>query len=404
MGFFSYIVALATTLAIFTEAIPTEKRATAGHFTIQQTALYSNKNRWPPKDLWTVLRKHHRPLPPEYKAAVSRIAIYENKKDGGSVKVTPSDYDAEFVNEITVGNDTVLVDIDTGSADFWVFSSQLPERSRRNHRIYHPDLTGTKLQKHTWELKYGDGTGAAGNVFQDKVSLPGLEVSSQAVQAATWVSYEFADQQTTDGILGFGFDKRNQVLPKKQRTWFDNIKQSLSKPIFTACLKHQAPGFYDFGFIDQDKHVGTPTYLPVDSSKGWWETTFNGFATGDIDNSTHSFKAIVDTGTTFMLLPKKITEQYYSTVPATAYDRKSGGWTFPCNTTLPDFAIHINEYKAVVPGEHIKYAPLPGTNTCFGSLQSLVSPPAILGGAFLKSQFVIFDHDGPRMGFAAQKK
>lgn len=91
----------------------------------------------------------------------------------------------------------------------WVFSSQLPEQSQRNHRIYHPEKTGIKLPKQIWETSYGDGTGAAGNVFLDKANLAGLEVSSQAVQAATWVSYQFADKTVTDGVIGFGFDHFN---------------------------------------------------------------------------------------------------------------------------------------------------------------------------------------------------
>ncbi|KAM5440066.1 hypothetical protein McanMca71_002685 [Microsporum canis] len=386
MGPFFYFTAYVSLLFAFTQALPTINGATAGLFSIEQKQYRSNRVNWPPYELWRTLRKHHRP-PPRGMTAVSRIKAYGEHTINGTVEVTPSEYDTEFVNEITVGNDTLYVDIDTGSSDFWVFSSQLPEQSQRNHRIYHPEETGTKLPKHTWESKYGDGTGAAGNVFLDKVNLAGLKVSSQAVEAATWVSYEFVDQQTTDGVMGFGFDNFN-----------------------LTCLKHQAPGFYDFGFIDGTKHVGKPTYLPIDSLRGWWETTFNGFSAGDIDNSTYRFKAVIginfelpDTGTTFMLLPKQITEQYYSTVPASMYDRNNGGWAFPCNTTLPNFTIHINDHKAIVPGEHIRWAQLPGTNTCFGGLQPVNNPPAILGGTFLKSQFVIFDYDGPKIGFAAQR-
>lgn len=104
-----------------------------------------------------------------------------------------------------------------------------------------------------------------------------------------------------------------------------------------------------------------------------------------------------------MLLPKKITDQYYSSITGSAFDRENGGWTFPCNATLPDFAVHVNDYKATVPGEHINWAQIPGTHIYFGGLQPVDSSPAILGGTFLKSQFVIFDHDGPRMGFAAQR-
>lgn len=83
------------------------------------------------------------------------------------------------------------------------------------------------------------------------------------------------------------------VTPKKQKTWFGNIMERLEKPIFTACLKHKAPGFYDFGFIDKTKHIGNPSYLPVDNSRGWWETTFNGFSSGPSDNSTYRFRAVV---------------------------------------------------------------------------------------------------------------
>ncbi|DAA79285.1 TPA_exp: putative aspartic-type endopeptidase [Trichophyton benhamiae CBS 112371] len=351
-----------------TLALPTNSLATTGHFTIEQRLINTIKSDWPPKELWRGLRKHHRPLPP----AVSRISRHGGSFANGTVKVTPDEYDTEFVNEITIGNDTLFVDIDTGSSDFWVFSSQLPEQSQRNHRIYHPEKTGIKLPKQIWETSYGDGTGAAGNVFLDKVNLAGLEVSSQ-------------------------------VTPKKQKTWFGNIMERLEKPIFTACLKHKAPGFYDFGFIDKTKHIGNPSYLPVDNSRGWWETTFNGFSTGPSDNSTYRFRAVVDTGTTFMLLPREITEQYYSSITGSAFDRENGGWTFPCNATLPEFAIHVNDYKAIVPGEHINWAQIPGTNTCFGGIQPVDRSPAVLGGSFLKSQFVIFDHDGPKMGFAAQR-
>ncbi|OAL66440.1 hypothetical protein A7C99_1826 [Trichophyton rubrum] len=309
-----------------TLALPTNSLATTGHFTIEQRLINTIKSDWPPKELWRGLRKHHRPLPP----AVSRISRHGGSFANGTVKVTPDEYDTEFVNEITIGNDTLFVDIDTGSSD-------LQNQSRR-----------------------------IGSVFPSCASS-------------------------------------NMVTPKKQKTWFGNIMEKLENPIFTACLKHKAPGFYDFGFIDKTKHIGDPSYLPVDNSRGWWETTFNGFSTGPNDNSTYRFKAVVDTGTTFMLLPREITEQYYFSITGSTFDRENGGWIFPCNATLPEFAIHINDYKAIVPGEHINWAQIPGTNICFGGIQPVDHSPAVLGGSFLKSQFVIFDHDGPKMGFAAQR-
>ena len=96
-----------------TLALPTNSLATTGHFTIEQRLINTIKSDWPPKELWRGLRKHHRPLPP----AVSRISRHGGSFANGTVKVTPDEYDTEFVNEITIGNDTLFVDIDTGSSD-----------------------------------------------------------------------------------------------------------------------------------------------------------------------------------------------------------------------------------------------------------------------------------------------
>lgn len=81
-----------------------------------------------------------------------------------------------------------------------------------------------------------------------------------------------------------------------------------------------------------------------------------------------------------------------------------GGFTFPCTTSLPEFTVQIGSYKAVVPSEYIKYAPIrPGSSTCFGGIQTNGGLPfSILGDIFLKSQYVVFDSMGPQLGFAPQ--
>lgn len=64
----------------------------------------------------------------------------------------------------------------------------------------------------------------------------------------------------------------------------------------------------------------------------------------------------------------------------------------------------VGKYDAVVPGEKLNYAHTPdGGDTCHGGIQSNPGIDlSIFGDIFLKSQFVVFDDEGPRLGFAAQ--
>lgn len=148
------------------------------------------------------------------------------------------------------------------------------------------------------------------------------------------------------------------VRPAKQETFFDNAKSSLSKPLFTVDLKKNAPGSYNFGFIDNSKYTGTITYVPVDSSRGYWGFTSKGYSVG----SSGSFKsvridAIADTGTTLLYLPDAIVQDYYSAIPSASYSSVQGGYVFPCTASLPSFSLGIDTYTAVIPGPFINYAP-----------------------------------------------
>lgn len=113
---------------------------------------------------------------------------------------------------------------------------------------------------------------------------------------------------------------------------------------------------------------------------------------------------LTDTGTTLIMIDQSIAEDYYSQVPLAFNNFFYGGWTFPCSAELPSFTVTINGYDAVVPGEHIKYAPVTdGSSTCFGGIQDNQGLPfSILGDVFLKSQYVVFDSEGPQLGFAPQ--
>ena len=195
-----------------------------------------------------------------------------------------------------------------------------------------------------------------------------------------------------------------------QKTFFTNVKNSLAAPLFTADLRHAQAGSYDFGFIDAAKYTGDITYVDADSSQGYWGATASGFQVGGdgTDLNDQSIAGIVDTGTTLLILPEKVVRAYYRKVKGAANDQDVGGYTFPCDATLPDFYLGFGAYTARMTANILNFGPAPDSedgSMCFGAIQAGDSDPFIFGDIFLKSTFVVFkapDDATPSLGFAAK--
>lgn len=117
-------------------------------------------------------------------------------------------------------------------------------------------------------------------------------------------------------------------------------------------------------------------------------------------------RAIADTGTSLIVLPNHIAEDYYSNVDqAKAYNDDKGniaGWTFPCKSVLPDFIYGVEGTRFVVPAAFINFGrdpQIPGN--CHGGITSGTdNGDAIFGDVALKAAFVVWDVGGTRLGFA----
>lgn len=295
-----------------------------------------------------------------------------------------------------------MLDFDTGSSDLWVFSTELPASESSGHTLYNSAKSSTakQLTGDTWSIQYGDGSGAAGNVFSDKVVIGGVTATSQAVEAATSVSSTFTSDTQNDGLVGLAFDSINTVTPTKQKTFFTNVKSSLASPVFAAYLRHQAAGVYDFGFIDSSKYSGSIAYAAVNTANGFWQFTAGNYYVGSTSEGSFG-SAIADTGTSVILVPDAVINAYYSRVSGA--ENSDQGVIFPCTSTLPSFSVTVGGVKRTTPGTYINYASV-GGGYCYGGIQSNEGLPfSILGDVFLKSQYVVFDGGATRLGMAPQK-
>ncbi|KAJ4339987.1 Aspartic protease snp2 [Didymella glomerata] len=403
MPSFTYLTAaLALTSAV--AATPVQKRDAFSVEQVQHSVHLKNG----PAQIAKTLRKYGKAVPLHIqKAADARAnAVDAAAASSGSEPANPSDqYDSSYLSPVTIGSTTLHLDFDTGSADLWVFSNLQASSQLSGHDYYKTDSSKLK-SGYSWRISYGDGSGASGKVYADKVTVAGVTATSQAVEAATSVSAQFAQDQNTDGLLGLAFSSINTVSPTPQKTFFDTVKSSLAKQLFAVNLKYHAAGTYDFGFIDSTKYTGAITYVPVDNSQGFWGFSATGYKVGSSAAVRGEIDGIVDTGTTLIYVDDSIVDDYYSNVDGAENDSNQGGYVFPCSATLPSFSITVGGVAQTVPGRFINYSPVSsGSSTCFGGIQSNSGVGFnIFGDIFLKSKYVIHDVStgSPRLGFAQQ--
>ncbi|KAF8859833.1 acid protease [Acephala macrosclerotiorum] len=341
--------------------------------------------------------KHN--LKPTHDMPESFLAALAKRQDGSATAV-PSD-GVEYLVSTVVGGQTLDLDFDTGSADLWVFSSELAASSLTGHAYYTSSKSSTyqALSGYTWDISYADGSGASGNVGLDTVTIGGTTVTSQAVELAETVSSSFVSD-AADGLVGLAFSSINTVSPQQQSTFFDNAQSSLDSPLFAAYLPFNADGAYDFGYTDSSKYTGSITYTSVDSSNGFWEYPSTSYKVGSTVHSLSGYTGISDTGTTLILMGDAAVTAYYGQVSGSSYSSSEGGYIFPCSATLPTLSFKIGSTYATIPSSLLNYGTASGSN-CFGSLQSVGSGSQnIYGDVFFNAYYGVFDASGPSFGFA----
>ncbi|EPS36485.1 hypothetical protein H072_10016 [Dactylellina haptotyla CBS 200.50] len=333
----------------------------------------------------------------------------------GYVNAKPVTYDTMYLSPVTVGTQTLNMDFDTGSSDFWVFSNKLPQSVQATHKknggkIYTPGTTAKTANGLTWSITYADGSTAKGTVVTDSVKIGSIIVAKQAVEIASTVGDSFVDFEG-DGLLGLGFSTINQVSPTKQSTWIENALPQLRAKLFTADLKKNANGSYTWGYISS-RYSKSVKYANIRSGSGWWQIdAANGIKVNNkayADSTRNSLGAVPDTGSTLLMLSDAMVKKYYSQVSGATYRSDMGAWVYPCtsdqSSSMPSISVPVGNNWVTIPGKYMTYAYANSAgNICFGGLQSLGSSsglPWIYGDIFFKGAYSVFDYGNKRFGVA----
>jgi saccharopepsin len=336
-------------------------------------------------------------------------AIHDNK---GDHRVPVSNFmNAQYFSEITIGTppQTFKVVLDTGSSNLWVPSSECGSIACYLHTKYDSSSSSTYKKNGTsFEIRYGSGS-LSGFVSQDIMTIGDLKIKDQIFAEATeepGLAFAFG---RFDGILGLGFDtiSVNKIPPP----FYNMIDQGLlDEPVFAFYLGNTDNGEEDeseaiFGGINKDHYTGKVTNIPL-RRKAYWEVDLDAITFGDNTAELENTGVILDTGTSLIALPSTLAELLNKEIGA----KKSynGQYTVECEKrdSLPDMSFTLSGYNfTITPYDYI----LEVQGSCLSSFMGMdfpepVGPLAILGDAFLRKWYSIYDLGKGTVGLAASKQ
>ncbi|KAK2754011.1 Vacuolar protease A [Arachnomyces sp. PD_36] len=316
---------------------------------------------------------------------------------------------AQYFSEINIGTpaQTFKVVLDTGSSNLWVPSSECGSIACYLHNKYDSSASSTYEKNGTeFSIKYGSGS-LSGFVSRDTLEIGDLKVKSQDFAEATsepGLAFAFG---RFDGILGLGYDtiSVNGIVPP----FYNMLEQDLlDEPVFAFYLgdtnKDGDDSVATFGGIDESHYTGELTKIPL-RRKAYWEVELNAITFGKDRAELDNTGVILDTGTSLIALPSTLAELLNKEIGA----KKgfNGQYTVECNKrdSLPDLSFTLSGHDFTIgPYDYI----LEVQGSCISSFMGMdfpepVGPLAILGDAFLRQWYSVYDLGNSEVGLAKSK-
>lgn len=316
---------------------------------------------------------------------------------------------AQYFSDIAIGTppQEFKVVLDTGSSNLWVPSQDCGSIACYLHSKYdHGDSSTYKKNGSDFAIQYGSGS-LEGYVSQDTVQIGDLKIKHQDFAEATsepGLAFAFG---RFDGIMGLGFDtiSVNGIVPP----FYNMLDQGLlDEPVFAFYLSdtndESAESEAIFGGVNKDHYTGKMVQIPL-RRKAYWEVDLDAITFGDQTAEIDDTGVILDTGTSLIALPSTLAELLNKEIGA----KKSfnGQYTVECDKRdeLPDLTFTLTGHNFTI-SAHDYILEVQGS--CISAFMGFdvpepAGPLAILGDAFLRKWYSVYDLGNNAVGLAKAK-
>jgi len=335
---------------------------------------------------------------------------FESRTSRATTATIPlTDYfNLEYDGPISLGTpaQSFTVLFDTGSSNLWVMGKDATcsqcNQSYHYHQ-YDSSASSTYVANGTnFNITYGQGN-TTGHLVSDELTVGGVSVRVTFGEA-TKVSYP----GRSDGIFGLAYRSLSvrHVLPPLYVLYQNGAIDQL---LFSFFLQSNATsdGQLILGGIQSQYYKGSLYYTSIIDQAWYVIGLYNVKVNGQ--SYTSAQRAIVDSGTSFLVGPSNDVNDIAQSVGAT-YDSSSGMYFVSCSASLPNIYVTVgdatsNYQLTVYPGSYR----LNSSGTCYLAMSGANiydqynNSMWILGDVLMRDWYTVFDIANTRIGFGSTK-
>lgn len=302
-------------------------------------------------------------LSPVDQQAANTVSVTPGKPPTAqnSLPLNIEGHDVGYLADVNIGNPPRKFSIlmDSGSADFWVgadsclslsvkgadcvsdtghfsFHPLIPLDMQGNHTFLGPKTSTSFVDKQVpFSVTYGSGS-MNGTKVTDDVSIAGLQLLQHNFGVAHQESVQFTNA-AFDGLMGLALSTLSQEkvpTPVEALALQGLIQSATTSYKLARVTDDKNDGEVTFGGLDPSK-FDQKTLATVDnvSQTGFWQANIDAVTMNGQPLALASKTAILDTGTTLMVVPQADVTAIHKTIPGAQSDGK-GGFTIPCTTNV----------------------------------------------------------------------
>jgi hypothetical protein len=304
--------------------------------------------------------------------------------------------DYSYFVEIELGSkrQKFLMLVDTGSGSTWVMGSGCESKACQMHDTFGPEDSDTFEElEENFSITYGTGV-VNGTKARDSLRFAGLDTKYK-LGVAGWTSNDFV-KFPFDGVLGLAGGKSSSDL------LLDVLGENLDKNIFCVALHRAADGpnvgELSLGAIDSERHTGEISYSPLVLDNDW-AITLDDISYDGEKSGAGGVRSYIDTGTSFIFASPERVKKFHSLIPG-AESSDGATWRVPCDSKGKLALSFEGGDFEISPKDWI--SPQNSNGKCTSNIYGIEIVPGswLLGDAFIKNVYTVFDWDKKRIGFA----